>query len=151
MDLKTDSIEPNNRPTPSLNTRFFRHVQLPHNLGRLKVADGSAKGVGTCGDSIEVFFCVQNHSISEIKYWPVGCVYTIACASAMSTLVHGRSLEDALKLTPEDIAEELGGLPEDHLHCASLAVNTLGEAIEQYYRKILGRKVKGNEANSDLT
>jgi nitrogen fixation NifU-like protein len=139
MGSKVDMIENTNRPTRSLNTRFFRHAQLPQNLGRLNAADGSAKGVGTCGDSIEVFFCVQDQTISIIKHCPVGCVYTIACASAMSTLVQGRSMEDALNLTPEDVAEELGGLPEDHLHCASLAVNTLGEAIEEYYRKEWGR------------
>jgi nitrogen fixation NifU-like protein len=140
MGSTADMIDHHNRPTPSLNSRFFMHAQLPQNLGRLEAADGSAKGIGTCGDSIEVFFCVQNRTISSIKHFPIGCVYTIACASAMSMLVQGRSLEEALNLTPEDVAEELGGLPEDHLHCASLAVNTLGEAIEEYYRKVWGRK-----------
>jgi nitrogen fixation protein NifU and related proteins len=63
---------------------------------------------------------------------PMAC-----CLSAMSVLATRLSIEEALKLQPENIADELGGLPEDHLHCARLAINTLGEAIAEYYRKTL--------------
>ena len=66
---------------------------------------------------------------------PQGCVYTLVCASAMSELAKGRDLDQALELEPHDVADALGGLPEDHLHCARLAVNTLGEAIADYYRR----------------
>jgi nitrogen fixation protein NifU and related proteins len=70
----------------------------------------------------------------------------VACASAMSTLATGCSIEQALKLQPEDVANELGGLPADHLHCARLAINTLGEAIAEHYRKAFAiRQGKGDE------
>ena len=59
------------------------------------------------------------------------------CASAMSVLVQGRTIDEALQLQPEDVVQELDGLPDDHLHCARLAVNTLGEAIAEYYRRQL--------------
>jgi len=55
----------------------------------------------------------------------------------MSMLATGCSIEQALKLQPEDVARKLGELPEDHLHCARLAINTLGDAIAEYYRKTL--------------
>jgi hypothetical protein len=56
--------------------------------------------------------------------------------------VSGKSLEEALCVSPEAVAAELGGLPEDHMHCASLAVNTLGEAIDDYYRQAWGNREK---------
>jgi nitrogen fixation NifU-like protein len=115
---------------------FFRHARLPQNLGRPPLSHASATGVGSCGDTIEVYLIVDDHTLSDIQYVPHGCIYTTACASAMSRLARGRRLEDALKLTPDDVAAELGGLPADHKHCASLAVNTLGEAIDDYYQKI---------------
>ncbi len=62
-------------------------------------------------------------------------MFTRACASAMSVLATGRSIEQALKLQPEDVADEPEGLPEDHQYCARLAVNTLGDAIAEYYRQ----------------
>ena len=114
--------------------RFWQHARAPHNLGSCDVPSGSAVGVGSCGDKIRVDLRVVDDVLKEVKCIPQGCVYTLACASAMSVLATGRSIEQALKLQPEDVANELEGLPEDHLHCARLAVNTLGNAIADYYR-----------------
>ncbi len=122
-------------PPHRLSKRFIDHGNSPRNFGRLAVANGTARGVGTCGDSIEIFLKVNDQRIKEIKHVPNGCVYTVACASATTELVRGRRLEEALKITPEDVARALGGLPEDHRHCAALAVNTLGEAIDDYYQR----------------
>jgi nitrogen fixation NifU-like protein len=122
----------------NLDPKFFAHAQMPQNLGEMPAADGRAVGIGTCGDSLEVFLAVMDGAIRQISHRPNGCVYTVACGSAMTRLVLGRSLEEALALTPEAVAEELGGLPEDHRHCAALAVNTLGEAIDDYYQKLWG-------------
>jgi nitrogen fixation NifU-like protein len=125
-----------------LSDRFITHANSPQNLGPLDKANGTAKGVGTCGDSVEIFLFVNGREIKEIKHVPNGCVYTIACASAVTALVRGRPLDEALKVTPEDVAKELGGLPEDHQHCAALAVNTLGEAIDDYYQQVWGDRNK---------
>jgi nitrogen fixation NifU-like protein len=122
-----------------LSDRFIAHANAPQNLGPLKEANGTAKGTGTCGDSVEIFLSVNGDTIKEIKHVPQGCAYTIACASAVTTLVHGSPLKEALKITPKDVANALGGLPEDHQHCAALAVNTLGEAIDDYYQNTWGQ------------
>jgi nitrogen fixation protein NifU and related proteins len=119
--------------------RFWLHACQPHNLGDCPDANASAVGVGSCGDKIKVDLLVKNDSLEKVKCAPQGCLYTVACASAMSVLATGCSPEQALKLQPEDVVHELGGLPEDHLHCARLAINTLGEAIADYYRKVLSR------------
>jgi nitrogen fixation NifU-like protein len=124
---------------------FFHHARLPRNVGRLEKPSGGARGVGTCGDIIEVFIEVTDGTICKIRQAPAGCVYTTACGSAMSSLVESRTLEQALRLTPDDVSNELGGLPEDHLHCASLAVNTLGEAIDDYYQKTWGKTTAKNK------
>jgi nitrogen fixation NifU-like protein len=124
----------------TLSERFVRHANAPNCFGRLSHANGRAKGIGSCGDAIEIFLDVNGQSIKEVGHIPEGCAYTIACASAVSTLVRGRALEEALRVTAEDVAKELGGLPKDHMHCAALAVNTLGEAIDDYYQKVWGKK-----------
>jgi nitrogen fixation NifU-like protein len=82
-----------------------------------------------------VFLRVQEDTIKEIRCRYRGCQYTQACASAVGKLAQGRTLAQALQLAPADVVAELGSLPEDHLHCARLAVNTLGEAIDDYYQK----------------
>jgi nitrogen fixation NifU-like protein len=114
---------------------FLRLAKQPENIGSIENSNGKANAVGQCGDSVEVFLAVTDEKISDIKVAPQGCVYTWVCASAMSELAKGRHLDEALRIEPDQIAEILGGLPEDHLHCARLAVNTLGEAIADFYKK----------------
>jgi len=125
-------------PPHLLSDRFIDHANQPRNMGTLDNADGAARGVGTCGDIITVFLSIRNHFITDIRQNPQGCTYTVACGSALSELVKGKRLPAALEITPEDVAKELGGLPEDHMHCAALAVNTLGEAIDDFYQKAWG-------------
>jgi len=119
-----------------LNDRFIRHVNVPSNLGAIESFSGRALGVGQCGDSVEVTLKVIGERIADIRCQPSGCAFTIACASAMSELARNCKLEQALEISPQDVEAELGGLPEDHLHCARLAVNTLGEAIADCYRRL---------------
>lgn len=114
--------------------RFWEHAREPRNIGVCAAPSACATGVGSCGDKIRVDLHIVADVLQEVKCIPQGCVYTLACASAMSVLATGRSIEEALQLQPEDVVNELGGLPEDHLHCARLAVNTLGDAIAEYCR-----------------
>jgi nitrogen fixation NifU-like protein len=132
-----------------LNEQFFSHANQPGHMGVLPSANGYAKGVGVCGDAIEVYLSVKNGKISEIRHSPKGCTYTVACGSAMCHLVSGKTLEAALTVMPEDVANELAGLPEDHMHCAALAVNTLGEAIDDYYQKVWGREKPQKASDPD--
>jgi len=119
----------------NLNSHFARHANLPSNIGTIANPSGRALGVGQCGDSIEVALRTEGERIAEIRCLPCGCAFTIACASAMSELARNRTLEQALDISPEDIEAELGKLPEDHLHCARLAINMLGEAVAEVYRR----------------
>lgn len=115
---------------------FLRYASKPKNVGSMDNPSGRGSAVGQCGDSIDVSLRIDDGTITDIKVTPRGCVYTLVCASAMSELAKGRNLDDALELAPEEVVAALGGLPEDHLHCARLAVNTLGEAIADYYKNV---------------
>jgi nitrogen fixation protein NifU and related proteins len=119
----------------ALSPDFDRHARAPLHAGYLLNADGRAVGSGSCGDSIEISIRMRGEIITEIGHCPKGCAFTVACASAVCALALGRTRGQALQLQPEDVEHELGGLPEDHRHCARLAVNTLGEAIGDTYRQ----------------
>jgi nitrogen fixation NifU-like protein len=123
-------------PLPGdVGEQFLRVARYPKNIGSLDNPSGLGASLGKCGDSVEVSLKIESGAITDIKVFPRGCLYTLVCASAMSELAKGRNLDQALELEPHHVAEALGGLPEDHLHCARLAVNTLGEAIADYYRR----------------
>lgn len=126
-------------PPEGVTERFLQHARRPACNQPLDQPSGRARGVGSCGDAITVFLRVRDDRITAIGLVPEGCIYTVVCASALGVLARGRSLEAALKITPEDVAAELDGLPPDHLHCAALAVNTMGEAIDDHYQRIWGR------------
>jgi len=132
--------EHQHHPTGPVGAGFLRHAQHPQNQQALADDSGKATEVGVCGDSVDVQIKVDDDRIADIRVVPHGCLYTVVCASALSELAKGRSLEDALQLSPEDVEEELGGLPEDHKHCARLVVNTLGEAIADHYRRASQRE-----------
>ena len=137
--METEHPEHSEEEIPVIpsDSRFWQHAREPQNLGSCRDASASAVGIGSCGDKMKVDIVVQDDLLVKVQCVPEGCVYTVACASAMSVLAVGCHIEQALKLQPENVAHELGGLPADHAHCARLAINTLGEAIAEHYRKAL--------------
>jgi nitrogen fixation NifU-like protein len=116
----------------AMSRAFLRHASQPRGRQALNRDDGAATGVGVCGDSVRVGLQVDGGVIQRVRVEPQGCIYTVACASALAKLAQGLGLEEALEIGPEAVEAELGGLPEDHRHCARLAVNTLGEAVENH-------------------
>lgn len=113
--------------------RFWQYARNPQNVDICAQTSASATGIGSCGDKLRVDLRIENNRLVEVGIHPDGCVYTLACSSAMSVMAQGRTIDEALELQPEDVVRELEGLPDDHMHCARLAVNTLGEAISAYY------------------
>ena len=118
-----------------LASAFHRHASEPANLGPLDHPDGVARMVGKCGDAITMEIQLTGDEITAVGIQPEGCAFTRACASGLSEMVLHTTLEKALKIEPEDLRDVLGGLPDDHMHCARLAVNTLGGAIEEAMAK----------------
>ncbi len=87
---------------------------------------------GSCGDTMQFFLKIKENIIEKANFITDGCGATIAAGSQITMMVEGKSLEFAEKLKPIDIDNALQGLPDDHKHCAELAVTTLKRAIEKY-------------------
>jgi nitrogen fixation NifU-like protein len=112
------------------------HFQNPRNVGIIEDADGIGKaGSPVCGDLMEFYIKVNDGRIDDIKYRTFGCGAAVASASMGTELAKGMTLEEAMELTDERVAEALGGLPEVKTHCSNLAARTLHAAIEDYLSK----------------
>ncbi|MFX1569169.1 MAG: iron-sulfur cluster assembly scaffold protein [Promethearchaeota archaeon] len=87
---------------------------------------------GSCGDTMQFFLKINEGIIKKANFITDGCGATVAAGSQMTIMVEGKTLEYAEKLKPIDIDNALRGLPDDHKHCAELAVTTIKRAIEKY-------------------
>ena len=111
--------------------RLVEHVLRPRNLGLPESPDGYAIVRGSCGDAMEAALVVRDGRIARVGFLSHGCGMTLACGSVASTLVEGRTLVEARRnVDPLTIDASLGGLPEDHTHCARLAASAFWAAIE---------------------
>jgi len=106
----------------------------PQNVGRMKSPDSFAIITGSCGDTMEFFIKVQDGNINEIQFMTDGCGATIACGSMITKIAKGKTLQEVSEVTNNDLLKALDGLPDENLHCAKLAVDTLQKAIQNYIR-----------------
>jgi nitrogen fixation NifU-like protein len=104
----------------------------PRNRGKVRNADGFAKIKGPCGDTMQISFKTNGDRIHNIRFMTDGCASSIASGSMTTELAIGKDIEEALKISQQAILEALDGLPEESVHCALLASNTLKEAIKNY-------------------
>jgi nitrogen fixation NifU-like protein len=113
--------------------KVIDHFTNPRNVGEIENADGVGEKVSSsCGDRMKVFLKVEGDVIKDIKFQTYGCGAAIASSSMMSELVIGKTLQEALDLTNDQVADALGGLPAPKLHCSNLAADALHEAIKNY-------------------
>lgn len=112
------------------------HFENPRNMGEIPAADGQAEvGNPTCGDVTKIFLKIEDGRIVDVKFKTFGCAAAIASASMTTELIKGKTLEDALKVTNELVAKQLGGLPAAKIHCSVMAEEALQAAIEDYRKK----------------
>jgi 7,8-dihydropterin-6-yl-methyl-4-(beta-D-ribofuranosyl)aminobenzene 5'-phosphate synthase len=116
--------------------KVIEHFSNPRNVGEIPDADGvGAVGSPECGDMLKVWIKIGNERLIDIKYKVFGCPAAIAACSMMTELAMGRHIDDARRLTDAQIAEALGGLPDNKYHCSNLAASALHEAITDYICK----------------
>lgn len=108
------------------------HFLNPRNLGEIQAPDGFGRVTGPCGDTMEIYLRVKNGSVINATFLTDGCGPSIASGSMLTELVKGKGIAEAQKITQDDVLNALGGLPEESLHCALLAANTLKEAMRDY-------------------
>ena len=96
----------------------------------------SAHIKGICGDEMEFYLVIEDNIVKDIKFYTDGCMYTVVCGTITAHLAKGKTIAQALKISPGQVIEELKSLPQDHCHCAILAVSTLYRAIADYWLKV---------------
>ena len=104
----------------------------PRNWGKVRDPDGFAKIKGPCGDTMQISFKTNGDRIHNIRFMTDGCASSIASGSMTTELAIAKDIEEALKISQQAILEALDGLPEESVHCALLASNTLKEAVKNY-------------------
>ena len=116
--------------------KVMDHFMNPRNVGELKEADGAGTvGNPVCGDMMTFQIKVENDRLTDIKFKTFGCGAAIAVSSIVSEMALGKTLDEAMKITNKDVAEELDGLPKNKMHCSNLGADALHKAIEDYRAK----------------
>lgn len=116
--------------------KVMDHFANPRNVGEIPDADGIGKvGNPQCGDVMWLYIKVKDDIITDIKFKTFGCGAAIATSSMITEMAKGKTLEEARKISRQDVATSLDGLPPQKLHCSNLASDALREAIKDYESK----------------
>ncbi len=116
--------------------KVMEHFMNPRNVGTIENPDGHGKvGNPVCGDLMEMFIEIKDNVITDIKFQTFGCGSAIATSSMVTELAKGMHVDEAMKITRKNVADELDGLPPQKMHCSNLAADALHEAIKDYKGK----------------
>lgn len=127
------------------------HFRNPRNVGTIKDADAIGRvGNPVCGDVMEIQLKIEDNIIKDIKFKTFGCASAIATSSMITEMAKGKTLDEALEITRNDVADELDGLPPIKMHCSNLAADALHSAIEDYMEKQKKGELKPGENEYDV-
>lgn len=109
------------------------HFRNPRNVGEVENPDGVGEvGNPVCGDMMKITIRVRDGRLEDVKFKTLGCGAAIATSSITTEMARGKTLEEALDITRDQVAAALGGLPANKMHCSNLAADGLHKAIEDY-------------------
>jgi nitrogen fixation NifU-like protein len=134
--------------TIQYSKEVMKNFMNPKNLGEIKNADGIGKvGNPVCGDMMWLYIKVDKDKegkeiIKDIKFKTFGCAAAIATSSMITQLAKGKTLKDAEKITRNDVADSLKGLPPIKMHCSNLASEALRAAIKDYNQKAIPHRLR---------
>jgi len=121
--------------------KVLDHFRNPRNMGEIPDADGvGTVGNPVCGDLMSIYIKVKDNHIADIRFKTFGCGAAIATSSMITELAKGKTLEEAMKISRGDVADNLGGLPPIKMHCSNLAADGLHAAIQDYLKRKEARK-----------
>jgi nitrogen fixation NifU-like protein len=116
--------------------KVMDHFTNPRNVGVMDDADGiGEEGNPVCGDAMKLFIKVKDNVITEIKFQTFGCASAIAVSSMVTEIAQGMTLDEAMKVSKQSLADALDGLPPQKMHCSNLGADALHKAIEDYKNK----------------
>ena len=118
------------------NPTVMEHFMNPRNMGDLKDADGIGEvGAAACGDIMKISVKIQDGRITDARFKTFGCGSAIASSSMATELIKGRTIEEAMNFSNQEVVDALGGLPPVKIHCSVLAEEALKAALEDYVKK----------------
>ncbi len=126
MDASSQQVTHNGQAFSDI---VIRLIQNKENVGTFDHPDAEGYFTGSCGDRMQIHLQIANGRILSARFLADGCGATLACGSMITKMVCLKTIEEVNKITSEELISALDGLPEDHLHCAELAVMTLREAV----------------------
>jgi nitrogen fixation NifU-like protein len=133
--LNTRMTEKQEEAGNIFSSAVIDHATRPRNAGSMNDADAYTSVLGPCGDSMEMWLKARDGMVQAVTFWTDGCGATIACGSLATEMAKGKTLEEAMKITPQSVANELEGLPKQKFHCSNLGAQALHKAIEDYRKK----------------
>ncbi len=121
---------------PIYSEKVMEHFMNPRNVGEIENPDGvGEEGNPVCGDMMTFYIKVKDNRLEDVKFKTFGCGAAIAVSSMVSEMAKGKTLEEAMKITPRSVADELEGLPKNKFHCSNLGAQALHKAIQDYLGK----------------
>ena len=115
--------------------KVMDHFMNPRNVGSIENPDGVGEvGNPRCGDIMRIYLKIDNDVITDRKFQTFGCGAAVATSSMITEMVKGKNIEEALKISNQNVAEALGGLPPVKMHCSNLAAQALKAAIDNYLK-----------------
>ncbi|MDW7668599.1 MAG: iron-sulfur cluster assembly scaffold protein [Bacillota bacterium] len=118
------------------NDIVLDHLSNPRNVGKILNADGIGNvGNPVDGDKITIYVKISDDVLTDVKFKTLGCGAAIAASSMVTVMAKGKTLNDALQIKNENVAEALGGLPSQKIKCSNIAADALHEAIADYKSK----------------
>ena len=116
--------------------KVMEHFRNPRNVGEIENASGVGEiGNPVCGDMMTFYVKIENGILTDVKFKTFGCGAAIAVSSMVSEMAKGKTIEEALKITPQTVADQLEGLPKNKFHCSNLGAQALHMAIADYRKK----------------
>lgn len=123
--------------------KVIEHYRNPKNVGKIDDADAVGKaGSLACGDQLKIYLKIKDNIVTDAKFQTFGCGSAVASSSILTEMIIGKSIEEVKKITNKDIAEQLGGLPPEKMHCSVMGYEALEDALKTWNND--------NEALSDL-
>lgn len=115
--------------------KVINEYRNPSNFGTIENPDAVGRIKGPCGDTMQIMLKIGNGRVADVRFWTDGCGTSIACGSMLTKMIKGKAIEEIFTITSEKLNNELDGLPENHVHCTVLAVNTLRKTIKKLIEK----------------
>ena len=118
------------------NPTVMEHFMNPRNMGDIKDADGVGEvGAAACGDIMKISLKIKDGKIEDARFKTFGCGSAIASSSMATELIKGRTINEAMNFSNQEVVDALGGLPPVKIHCSVLAEEALKAALEDYVKK----------------